>query len=347
MYLLDNEVSFKCPLKDERLCLKGRISIPKDGRVVIGIDTAVLPEAPSGFAVSDAGFYFQYLNGDGKVNEFHIEIDIHSEASSLPVFIRRWYTEGPIWYHIDNAKPEGQLCIVGSCVSRDAFEGRAASLLSGYRARTSFASLPGAVDKEWASSVDLSANSSVFQRRMIRGDLTKDAIPLAIDSPGGFVEVDFIDERFDLLITPKGTFSESPELVKAHLDLAIHERIRFGSDTYLERFREGWQLFCDAMAAKTILVNKVFWATTDTTNKALAIPNAEIERANQGLTEIYEIVETTGSGIRELIYDQDLLRAGKQHKWGTAPFHYSDAFYEEQRRQLKNIMQTPSPPSDT
>lgn len=84
--------------------------------------------------------------------------------------------------------------IIGSCVSRDAFNLPGVPDIADYVARSSFASAFEAVpDREIP---DLERNPSKFQRRMVQGDWQKTLEGKLLDHRDGMVLVDLIDERF-------------------------------------------------------------------------------------------------------------------------------------------------------
>lgn len=222
--------------------------------------------------------------------------------------------------------------VLGSCVTRDAFElaeSKNRFELVGYLARTSFASTFH--DKK-IYGMDLSPITSSFQRRMVENDLLKTTTEIINNTAFDYIIVDFIDERFDLLQKDSGeVFTLSSELTN-NVSYQTGYTVPSGSEEFFELWKRGWQGFIN-LAEKNkfidkIIVNKVFWANVDENNEAIVEKQFQgwIDKNNKWLEKLYGHIEKEGK-VRIIDYSNDSFIADRSHKWGVAPFHYCQQFY--------------------
>jgi len=302
-------------------------------QVVVGIDER-LEETPPGFTRSGAGFDYVYLRGSGQLDRFEIPINTTSNANSIRLFVRRWYTDSKILISIDDVNLDNGVFVMGSCVSRDTFE-YGSLPLTGYRARFSFSSLH-TPPIHYDDSKILS-NPSEFQRRMVKADLAKTGVYLAQASAGETILVDFIDERLPLRRHLSHQFTLSPELTATDLELQ-GQVVDVFSESYFRQFKIGWEFFTAAVQHKRIVLNRVFWATHSSSGEKLE-DQSLIARQNAKLDRLYTIVENCERRSPLFLdYDQALLTADVNHKWGLSPFHFSDAFYKSQLQKLSQVV---------
>lgn len=249
------------------------------------------------------------------------------------MFVRRWYSSGEISIDLDQVDWAPYVFVLGSCVSRDMFEFSKVPL-AGYRARSSFGSIaspPIDVDED-----RLDKNQSEFQRRMVRGDLEKSNVGLVRRSPGRAVLVDFIDERLPLKRDDGYFYTDSPELRATALELGGTGLDPY-SNEYYEKFEEGWKIFDQGVRDKTILVNRVYWAQSKEDGSVFANID-EIERQNEKLDRLYEIIERISPRVLFVGPFDDQLVSSVSHRWGENPYHYCDALYENVARDIESIL---------
>ncbi|WP_237195013.1 DUF6270 domain-containing protein [Rothia nasimurium] len=292
---------------------------------------------PRSLSPSDAGFYYFYLNGSASEENFEKRFTVPEHAdSSIPMFIRGWYSQGPIYFKFDQIDDSQSIFVLGSCVSRDTFETEQTLSLSGYRARTSFAGLH-TTGVSGANQAQLNANPSPFQRRMVFGDLTKDALSLVKHAAGNYVLVDFVDERIPLVTDGKTIFSESSEFISSNVKFENLSKLDMYSSTYYRNFARGWLEFMDNLGSKHILVNKIYWAESNTLGEQLA-PHEWISKENEKLNQLYAIVSVLAPEIQWIEYPDGVIVADSHHRWGQAPFHYPQEFYNHQAKVLKRFI---------
>lgn len=324
-FALDSSLSFSLDsISEGAFRLSGNFFAEKDQRIVVGIDEGQGP-TPNGFVHSPAGFDFFYLVGTGRLESFEKQFSMKG-LSKLNMFVRRWYTESDILLSIDGRRFEDAVFVMGSCVSRDAFDYMTIPL-AGYRARFSYSTLhfpPIYHDKEL-----LNLNQSSFQRRMVEGDLSKENVRLAQLAVGSTVLVDFIDERLPLSRASQSVYTESPEYLATGLARGM-EPIDVFSESYFVNFEKGWNFFVAALGHKALLINRVFWAT-HTSDGSLLPDQKLIAKQNAKLQRIYGLVTRRGEeNVKILEYPDSVFLADPEHRWGLSPFHFGSAFYEAQ-----------------
>ena len=330
LFALDSSFNFVLHSTSEEIFrISGQFFAEDGQRVVVGIEQGQGP-TPDGFATSTAGFDFFYLVGTGSLETFDRHFSM-AGPSQLRMFLRRWYTDSEILFSIDGQEFDDAVFVMGSCVSRDAFD-YLDSPLSGYRARFSYASLhlpPIYHDKEL-----LTVNSSPFQRRMVEGDLSRTNVRLAQLAAGPTILVDFIDERLPLIKTSRSAYTESPEFLKTGLERG-QRSIDVFSETYFDEFERGWEYFISALHHKRILINRVLWAT-HSSDGSLLQDQKLIAQQNAKLERIYNIVDLRNAdNVKLLAYPHSVLLADANHRWGLSPFHFTPDFYEAQARALQ------------
>ena len=217
--------------------------------------------------------------------------------------------------------------IFGSCVSRDALEQMPGSFeLAGYLARTSMASIgiPPVDDMEVRSVA--SALPSPFQRRMATNDIDKGTLSVIESTPHDLLLIDFIDERFNLLSTGDSLFSHSGELQHAGLGQGERAVIAPGSDEFLARWISGFERFVTAVDVDTVILNRAYWAERFPDGSD-ASSLRWIRSSNAMLSQLYEAVDGR-CALRAIDYPDALVLADPEHRWGKAPYHYTQSFYE-------------------
>ncbi|KAF1726181.1 hypothetical protein CSC78_05835 [Pseudoxanthomonas japonensis] len=227
-----------------------------------------------------------------------------------------------------------KIFIFGSCVSRDALEQVPDSFeLAGYLARTSMASvgMPPVDDADARAKV--AALPSPFQRRMAINDFDKSTLSVISSTPHDLLLIDFIDERFNLISTGASFFSHSGELQHAGLDPGERAVIAPGSDEFLALWLAGFERFVAAVDIATVVLNRAYWAE-QFPDGSDASSLRWIRSSNAILQQLYDAVEARWS-LRTIYYPKASVLADPEHRWGKAPYHYSQSFYEHAIRSLK------------
>ncbi|RYC13955.1 DUF6270 domain-containing protein [Ciceribacter ferrooxidans] len=241
------------------------------------------------------------------------------------------------------------MSIIGSCVSRDAFDVKAGPQLPNvkfYAARTSFGS--AFVKERFPLSLsEIDPNGTIasqWQRRMIERDFDKTLIcALEQFQRHDTVILDFIDERFDLLCYRGYIATYSAELRKntnMHNTLDGVRLIQSGSHEHVERWIEGFCRFAtiaDKLSLRLVL-NNCRWAEYTDTGERVA-PEEYVVRSNSFLRNLYDIARNT-CDLRTIYDDDHEFVASSKHKWSTAPFHYTEDSYIVFKERLVSILES-------
>ncbi len=228
-----------------------------------------------------------------------------------------------------------RIFIFGSCVSRDILEiaEHKGLTLSDYFARSSFASLAG---KPYSDPEALDRLESRFQRRMLSRDHDKSVFQIIHEAAFDILLVDFIDERFRITRDPGGAIATlSNEFLRVMSERNDSEVIDTNTDERRSLWRDGWGQFVDAVTASgqmhKLVVNKVYWDAAYSQPRPGA---AYIDRMNNELDWYYGMVRETCPNAGWLTHSAEALASDPHHKWGPAPYHYSQEFYDDSMRDL-------------
>lgn len=238
--------------------------------------------------------------------------------------------------------------IFGSCVTRDALEYADPELFerSVYIARQSMISIGRPASDPALAAVRL---ASPFQHRLFHGDLAGDALTRirhtlsTSDAPVCLV-LDLVDERGGIFAHPDGAvITRSIDGVDNEIYSLLGEKWTFhafGSMQHWTMYAQASQDLRTALEEagvwKRTVVLRVKWAAEDTTGAPTSGSfGFTAQVANEILDGYYELLDMHGwklitPGV-EPIADPD-------HKWGAAPFHYTEAYYRGINDALKRAL---------
>ncbi|WP_296250157.1 DUF6270 domain-containing protein [uncultured Stenotrophomonas sp.] len=227
--------------------------------------------------------------------------------------------------------------VLGSCVSRDALELVSAEFeIVAYIARTSMASIgvPPVCEAPVRGLAD--RLPSAFQRKMLLNDLNKSTLSAITETEHDLLLLDFIDERFDLVCCDDTMFSLTGELQHAGLEVEDSELILAGSDIFFSHWTAGFERFLDKVEhPERIVLNKAYWAEYFPDGTVVS-SQQWIRKSNLFLQKLYDIVDARIS-LATICYPGNLVLADPAHKWGKAPYHYAQCFYEHTVGSLRAI----------
>jgi hypothetical protein len=236
--------------------------------------------------------------------------------------------------------------ILGSCVSRDAFNEEGGGFeIAQYWARTSLAS---AFCTRCVEGVELERVTSAFQRRMVEGDVRK-LLPEQLRSATADVFlVDFIDERFDLLEGPDaGLCTLSNELVSSGFQLEGGKLIASGSDEFFARWERGWRALVAALRDRDELhklrLHKTYWSAkkADGTGFLPSYPDQSVAAANAFLERLYARASQDVPSAQIIECASEWRVGALEHRWGPSPFHYVAGYYRDFMRRLRDSVAVP------
>lgn len=227
--------------------------------------------------------------------------------------------------------------IVGSAVSKYAFEQQPGDFqLVSYVSRTSMASMgmPKVDDDEVRRKVARLA--SPLEKRMLLNDLDKSTVALVKATPHDLLLIDFIDERFNLLLTGRSFFSLSGEMEKAGVEAGGRVVVAPGSESFISLWLAGLGRLLSAVDPGKVVLNRAYWAERFPDGSD-ASSRGWILRNNALLQRLYDEVDRYWS-LKRIDYPSDVLVADPRHKWGAAPYHYTSAFYAHTLATLDRIV---------
>ncbi|MFM5204626.1 DUF6270 domain-containing protein [Aeromonas veronii] len=222
-----------------------------------------------------------------------------------------------------------KILIIGSCVSRDAFDKDEFDIT--YFARSSLISAMSEI--QYCKSKYPTNITSNFQNRTVVNDLSKELLKLMqSESLKKFdiILIDFIDERFNLFRNIDGAFATiSNELKASDFFFDDGETIISGSESWFQLWCQAWDNFIELVSdlKSKIKINNVIWANDNKTS--LGLINSE----NDLLKRIYSYIDKDISS-EQFVFDNNFqFLTNSEHKWGAAPYHYSDHVYDIIRHQ--------------
>lgn len=235
--------------------------------------------------------------------------------------------------------------VYGSCVSRDTFEfvDPHHFALHSYHARHSLIS---AVNPLPMLPINDRSLTSRFQRRMLENDIASALIPAIANQSDEIDAVlwDIVDERLGVYELPDGGYvTHTQELIDSGIQLPPGTTlIPFGTERHLDLWSDALVLFADLLDRKDLLSRTALlatpWATV--TARSSAVPGSHgipAERANE-LSQSYYDVARSVAGLHIITPRPDLVVAADDHRWGIAPFHYTDEYYETVADQVRETL---------
>ncbi|MDO6799344.1 DUF6270 domain-containing protein [Shimia thalassica] len=234
--------------------------------------------------------------------------------------------------------------ILGSCATRDAFDYDFAKDfdLKSYLARTSFASLAG---KPLVDTDILEGIQSSFQKRMVRADMDKSFLALAANYASGAVVIDLVDDRFRLNLFEDGashTLSVEYGKVAKNARFKPERAVSNTSMAYRDLWAQGLAKVAAVLKANKgikVYVNCLYFVFPQVPGP---YDQEKIDQMNGYLAKAYDALERTFGEEAMIRYPADRITVDPDHKWGSAPFHYSEETYryfvdELRRRMAANL----------
>lgn len=236
--------------------------------------------------------------------------------------------------------------ILGSCVTRDAFQNSDAFdvELFGYHARSSFATLSNdnLLKKVTQENISLLEGiSSPFRKRMVKNDFNNTVLKVVSEEGFDKVIIDLIDERFHLAAIDNKFVTRSTEFLASAIK--VKSSINTFSDRYFELWCQGFDNFIKTYKnnhrLEDLIVNQVYWATHTSDDKLLdqdKFPKDLTSEHNLKLDRMYSYMNKIIPSENFLKFSDDLLKVDQNHKWGISPFHYIDQYYDTMLSMLKD-----------
>lgn len=238
--------------------------------------------------------------------------------------------------------------IFGSCVSRDILEYSKKNFSVGeYIAResiVSFLSVPVCFEEE---KIQL---SSTFKKKQLIQDLQKSGIEHLKSNPNDFLIIDFIEERFNIgkinrsYITISSEFVESKiykeKEFKVYPKKIWHNQVYFrfkNMEKYIHYFA---QTLLSIYAQKQLIIHEVYMADQYIDEKGNVCTFTKNylsynKRINQILKYMYTCLKAELPDAHIISLKNNYV-ADKMHKWGLAPMHFQQEYYQSAAKLIFN-----------
>lgn len=227
--------------------------------------------------------------------------------------------------------------ILGSCVSRDAFECVETDLaVVSYVARTSLASAFHPTLAPEHTLRGLTALESQWQRRMVEMDLARRLPALLQSTQADAILLDLIDERFSLLVLDSVPMTVSNEFLKTGFPVKDGRLLGHASKERMRLWKQGVDRFLDIAGPRRVIVNRVFWASR-TEDGVLLEDQERIASHNAVLRAMYDHLARLYP-FPTIDYPGELLVADSGHRWGQSPFHFVQQMYAHTIAQLQSLI---------
>lgn len=291
--------------------------------------------------------HYRYVNTKAGQSEYSMTFNLPDGIFCRSFLIRRW-NNSDLAIRVTRCEifgPKGgtksaasgsKVFIWGSCVTRDPFELESNIELVDYRARQSLGSAFAGRPLEWEKHLNLAGLTSPFQRRMVTSDVGKTLRDDLRGTEFDALILDFVDERMSTVDFNGSVVTDSPELEAAGFTAEAESKHEPWTDEGWARRKAGIAALLDVVDPERIIVNRVYWATTDDTGETF-VQARWIAKNNAFLHELYAIFEAV-PGIRFIDYPDELMVADSEHRWGRQPYHYVQAVNLHFLRELKTLL---------
>lgn len=227
-----------------------------------------------------------------------------------------------------------RFAIIGSCVTRDAFElTKNEYKILFYHARSNIESLAQEKPQNevYFNGID---GVSGFERKAIIADINKTHWTnlYKISEKNDYLVIDFIDDRFNT-IKYKDNLITNSKCVLNFIKSEEIQNVDYHMYSSIQRAFKNISIFINKIntiiSLNKIIINNVLWAKTDVSSEHLLF--------NMYLKSIYQYIKTEFPEIIFIDYKDNKFNSDPNHKWGLAPFHYEQNVYEEFIQKLNKI----------
>lgn len=226
-----------------------------------------------------------------------------------------------------------RLGVYGGCVSRDVLNYTNETdhlVLAFYTARSSLASLAG---KPYVQNEVLERLSSNFQRRQVGLDMSKKFLPQLRKGDFDLLLLDFISQRYPVLSDQQGgLLTMSGDYLRAAPRPLVGRVVRNSTPMYTRLWERGLAKLYEAVKAAgkldSVLLSELYWTREPGGDEPFPQATLDsIDRENAYLSSLYEKF-CAKFGRESLIkYPDECLVADPKHRWGHAPYHYTEKLY--------------------
>lgn len=232
-----------------------------------------------------------------------------------------------------------KIAIIGSCVSRDAFEFDKSNfdISAAYFPRASIVSL---MSKPIEIDHTVLSDENQWLKWVILNDYNKSTITQVKAKKPDAIIVDLIEERFDLININGNFLTRSDDLLKVYpliKEVNAANIVSRNSNDDILLFSSHASLFCETLNRELPDVKVIIH---DARYSDYYMDNGKIikfdehkcygnKQANARLEMYSKILIKELKNVAYIKLDNEISIANKNHKWGLSPFHYTDEYYEE------------------
>lgn len=232
--------------------------------------------------------------------------------------------------------------ILGSCVTRDAFEYSNAKeyVPVPYFARSSLISVISSPIDILKEGIEL---ESAFQQKTVHNDLNKIFLTHIATSDSLFLLIDLIDERFDVLRYRDTYLTCSDEYKRSNLPKILKTEALEKNEDYYRMWEDAAKIFIEQIRhrkPKSVILHRAFWKKKyrDIDGTVKEFPDQEkIDKNNRILERMYSFIESISGDLLVSIQLSDDYVSDSNHRWGLSPFHYEDRYYVDFIERVKKI----------
>lgn len=237
-----------------------------------------------------------------------------------------------------------RIAVLGSCVTRDAFELPEAEQfeVALYMARSALGSFMGRPTK--SISPDYSRISSNFQRRMVAADIEKRGRKQLRSEPFDVLVLDLIDERLPVARFPDGGIATvSTEFRQLSISLDEYTKVHSHTDESWRLWRAGWTTLLTLLdqidARQRVVVHRAYWAGTTADGSPTVEDPDIVAAANRWLDAAYSHMAADLAPQQFIEVAPELQVADPNHRWSAAPYHYVPEYYRDFLQRLAAFAQ--------
>ena len=220
--------------------------------------------------------------------------------------------------------------IIGSCVTRDALEFLDNIAIENYLSRTSCISM---VSGNSDNKINISTELNGFLYRTLTEDINKTHFKILEKTTSDFIIIDFIDERFPLLKSSDDKYITYSHYMESHtnaLDVFTEKIPRLTMEN-LSLWIQSAKVFVKKLKLiyrdEQIIIHEAYWAGND----------IQAERNNTYLSIYYNFLKILLPKSHIIRVEEVYRKMNLNHKWGIAPYHYIDNYYQNFASKLIKI----------
>lgn len=237
--------------------------------------------------------------------------------------------------------------IIGSCVTRDAFEFKEHEFdLSGaYFPRTSLVSL---MSKPLPNGAFIITAEQPWIKWVLANDQNKTTLKQLKAKNPDIICIDLIEERFNIVESCQTYITKSDEFVKNHIKESITGETREIQRGCIESesiFFEKASLFCKELEnifpEAILVIHRAKYCSHYRENGEIKAFSEKIQFENKiinaRLDAYYDLLSNNIKSSFCIEVDKPIQLACKHHKWGVSPFHYINEYYHSFLDKLEKI----------